>query len=93
MLEKVCRMDSYCKPVGPEKPVGFHAIPLTATVPPEPEASPCGAPSRLGLRSSRQRMDDDAVELEHARRQLGLCPSLKKPQGSGLLGWLKKKVG
>jgi hypothetical protein len=38
-------------------------------------------------------MDDDAVELEHARRQLGLCPSLKKPQGSGLLGWLKKKVG
>ena len=98
-------MDTKGRPLAPEKPVGFNHIPLVieasgqASVAPaaaeEPPAAPTPRPAR---RCSWRRTTDDGdmLELECARKRLGLTTCEKKrPAGrkGGLLGWLKGGKG
>lgn len=89
-------MDPQGRPLLPEKPVGI-SIPLTAvTWSHEEEAAPAGASpeqaarrtaSWLSPRSSSCSSAD--MDLETARKKLGLSPRAPCSKRKGLLGWLK----
>lgn len=86
-------MDSHGKPVAPQKPLGL-AIPLTAVAShgsdgPDAEPEPCTGSVSSRRSSWRRTTDDgDALELEYARKKLGLCTPTPGSKKKGLLGWL-----
>jgi hypothetical protein len=101
-------MDADGKLLTPMKPIGFHTIPLIASMPSSSnlaftdgtDGTHSPPSSTRGWRPSswRRAEDDGEQELETARKQLGLTPSKKKlkPTASssgGLLGWLRRKSG
>lgn len=89
-------MDPHCRPLPPEKPVGI-SIPLMAVSwGLEEEAGPAGAsPDRTTRRTSswlspRSSSCSSAdMELETARKKLGLSPKAPCSKSKGLFGWLK----
>ncbi|KAL4458049.1 hypothetical protein ABPG75_012914 [Micractinium tetrahymenae] len=90
-------MDPQGRPLPPEKPVGM-SIPLTAVSWGLEEASPASAgpapttrrtSSWLSPRSSSCSSAD--MDLETARKKLGLSPRAPCSRRKGLFGWLKRK--
>jgi hypothetical protein len=89
-------MDSKGRPLAPEKPLWFSNIPLVASsygsVAPAaadgPPAAPTPRPAHRCSWSRSTTEDRDVLELERARKKLGLTCEHKNQRG-GLLGWLK----
>ena len=91
-------MDSKGRPLTPEKPLWFSNIPLVASshvsvAPAAADGPPAAAtPRRCSWSRATDGRDRDVLELERARKKLGLICEHKTKRG-GLLGWLKGGKG